>query len=190
MRVELNLATQSFGNRRPFWLACGMAGLILAAVAVVLVVEYSSNRDVSPLFLRRQAELRAELSRLSSAESEARSTLLDPANAPVLERSLFLNELLYRKGISWTRTFADLEEILPPRVLMMSIRPEVTADNQVRLEMQVGAESSSDFIEFLRALESSELFGPATPGGFAPPNDNQPLYRYQLTVNYEQQLQR
>jgi len=188
MRVELNLATQSFGNRRPFWVACGMAGLVLAAVAVVLIVQYSRNYEVSPVFLRREAELRAELSKLTTVESEARRTLQDPANAPVLERSLFLNELLFRKGISWTRTFADLENILPPRVLMMTIRPEVTADNQVRLEMQVGAESGADFIEFLKALESSELFGPATLGGYSPPNENQPLFRYQLTVNYEQQL--
>jgi type IV pilus assembly protein PilN len=188
MRVELNLATQSFGNRRPFWLASGLAGLVLGAVAVVLIVQYSRNHGVSPAFVRRQAELRAELAQLTSADSEARRTLQDPANAPVLERSLFLNQLLYRKGISWTRIFADLEKILPPRVLMMSIRPEVTADNKVRLEMQVGAESGRDFIEFLRALESSELFGPATPGSYSPPNENQPLYRYQLTVNYEQRF--
>jgi type IV pilus assembly protein PilN len=188
MRVELNLASQSFGNRRPFWLASGLAGLLLGAIAVLLVVEYSRSHEVSPAFLRRQAELRAELSRLTSADSQARGTLQDPANAPVLERSLFLNEMLLRKGISWTRTFADLERILPPRVLMMSIRPEVTLDNKVRLEMQVGAESGRDFVEFLNALESSDLFGPATMGGYSPPSENQPLYRYQLTVNYEQQL--
>ncbi len=188
MRVELNLATQSFGTRRPFWLASGLAGLVLGAVAVVLVVQYARNHEVSPAFVRRQAQLRSELSKLTLADSQARSTLQDPANAPVLERSLFLNEMLYRKGISWTRIFADLEKILPPRVLMMSIRPQVTVDNKVRLEMQVGAESGADFIEFLRALESSDLFGPATPGGYSPPSENQPLFRYQLTVNYEQQL--
>jgi type IV pilus assembly protein PilN len=188
MRVELNLATQSFGNRRPFWLASGLAGLALAAVAVVLLVDYSRDYDASPAFLRREAELRAELTKLGSAEGEARRTLQDPANAPVLERSLFLNELIYRKGISWTQTFADLEKILPPRVLMMSIRPEVTADHKVRLEMQVGAESGADFIEFLKALESSELFGPATLGGYSPPNENEPLFRYQVMVNYEQRL--
>jgi hypothetical protein len=52
----------------------------------------------------------------------------------------------------------------------------------------VGAEKPADFIEFLRALESSELFGPAALGGYSPPDDNQPLFRYQLTVNYAQQL--
>jgi Tfp pilus assembly protein PilN len=188
MRVELNLATQPFGHRRLFWLCCGTAALALAVVAVLLIAEYSGNHEVSPEFVRREVELRNELARLMSAEGEARRTLADPANAPVLERSLFLNELLLRKSISWTRTFADLEQILPPRVLMMSIRPQVTTDNQVHLEMQVGAETPPDFIEFLRVLESSGLFGPATISGYSPPNENQPLYRYQLTVNYEQQL--
>lgn len=188
MRVELNLATQPFGNRRLFWLVCGMAAAVLVALAAVLVVQYARNHEASPQVTRREVELRGELARLASTESQLRRTLQDPVNAPVLERSLFLNDLLYRKGISWTKTFADLEEILPPRVLMMSIRPEVTVENKVRLEMQVGSETPEDFVEFLKTLESSELFGPPTFGAYSPPNENQPLYRYQVTVSYEQRL--
>lgn len=188
MQIDLNLATNPFGQRRLFWLACGTAGLVLAISAALLVVEYSQNNEVSPEVARRQVALRAELAQLTQAETKARQALQDPANAPVLERSLFLNQLLYRKGISWTRLFGDLEEILPPRVLMTGIRPEVTPDNRVRLEMQVGAETPPDFIEFLQALQESELFGPATVEAQSPPNENQPLFRFQLSVNYEQQL--
>jgi hypothetical protein len=54
--------------------------------------------------------------------------------------------------------------------------------------MQVGAETPQDFLEFLRTLESSDLFGPPGVSTIAPPNENQPLYRYQVTVNYEQRL--
>jgi type IV pilus assembly protein PilN len=188
MHVELNLATQPFGQRRLFWVATLSGFMVLTAVAAMLVFRYLHKNESSPEAIRHELSLRNALAQLANSETEARRTLQDPANAPVLERSLFLNELLYRKGISWTKTFADLEKILPPRVLMMSIRPELTDDKKVRLEMQVGAESPSDFIEFLKALESSELFGPATPGGYSPPTENQPLFRYQLTVNYEQRL--
>jgi Tfp pilus assembly protein PilN len=187
-RVELNLATQPFGNRRLFWLVSGMAAVVLVVLAAVLVTQYARNNDANPQVVQREVQLRAELARLMSTEGQLRRTLQDPANAPVLERSLFLNDLLYRKGISWTQTFADLEGILPPRVLMMSIRPQVTADNKVRLEMQVGAESPDDFLEFLRTLETSELFGAPTFGAYSPPNENEPLYRYQVIVNYEQRL--
>jgi type IV pilus assembly protein PilN len=162
--------------------------VLLLALAAVLATQYVRNRELSPAMVNREAELRAEMARLVNAESEARRVLQDPSNAPVLERSQFLNQLLLRKGISWTRTFADLEKILPPRVLMISIQPRVTEDNEVRLEMQVGAEAQRDFIEFLKALESSELFGPPLTSGSSPPNENQPLYRYLVSVNYEQQL--
>jgi type IV pilus assembly protein PilN len=188
MQVELNLATQPFGNRRLFWMVYGMAAVVLVVLAGALVFQYSRNYDAAPEVVRREAALRADLARLSSTESQLRRTLQDPANAPVLERSMFLNDLLYRKGISWTQTFADLEKVLPPRVLMMSIRPEVTVENKVRLEMQVGAETPQDFLEFMRTLESSELFGPPGMSTIAPPNENEPLYRYQVTVNYEQRL--
>ena len=50
-------------------------------------------------------------SRTEQARQDA--ILRQPENAEVLERSLFLNALLYRKGISWTRIFADLEKSFP-----------------------------------------------------------------------------
>ncbi len=116
------------------------------------------------------------------------SSLREPGTAGIYDRSFFLNQLLIRKGISWTRTFADLEEVLPPRVLMMQIRPEVTFDNKVRLEMQVGAETPADFIEFLKELESSDVFDAPNLRGYNPPDDNEPYFRYQLMVEYAQQL--
>jgi hypothetical protein len=40
----------------------------------------------------------------------------------------------------------------------------------------------------LKALESSEVFGSPDLRGFNPPTDNEPYFRYQLMVEYEQQL--
>ena len=188
MRVELNLATQPFGRNRLFWLACGLSALLLVLAAAALGAAYLRHREPAPELLARQQQLQVEQRRLAAAESRARAVLEDPKNEEVLERSLFLNELLYRKGISWTRTFADLEGILPPRVLMVQIRPEITWDHVIRLDMQVGAETPQDFLEFLKALESSGLFGSSSLRGWAPPGENQPLYRYQLTVSYDQEL--
>ena len=135
-----------------------------------------------------ETKLRAEMAQLSAAERQLDGELGDAANEEILERSLFLNQLITRKGISWTRTFSDLETVLPPRVLMMQIRPEVTASNKVVLDMQVGAETRGDFVEFLKALETSEFFGQLAVRGSSPPTENQPLWRYQLTVQYDQRL--
>ena len=106
----------------------------------------------------------------------------------MLERSLFLNELLYRKGVSWTKTFADLELIFPPRVRVEQIRPEITPDNKVLLDMTVGAETRPDFIELLKVLEESDIFGTPDVRGSSPPTEQDPIFKYRLMVRYEQQL--
>ena len=188
MSITLNLATQPFGRTRLFWLLSGISGVVLATTAVWLLTVYFQENEIPPELLMQERQLRSELNTLSASERQLRATLEEPANGDVLERSLFLNELLYRKGISWTRTFADLEKILPPRVQMFQIRPQVTADHKVLLEMQVGAETPKDFIELLKVLESSELFGAADLRGNSPLTENQPLFRYQLMVSYDQQL--
>ena len=60
-------------------------------------------------------------SRAEQAKLDA--VLRKPENAQVLDRSVLLNSLLYRKGISWTKIFADLEKMLPHNVRVISIRP-------------------------------------------------------------------
>jgi type IV pilus assembly protein PilN len=188
LKIQLNLASQPFRRERLFWVSAGANAIALLAIAGLLLLQYASHAELPPEQIAMETKLRAEMARLSAEERQVNEELGDAANEEVLERSMFLNQLITRKGISWTRTFADLEKVLPPKVLMMQIRPEVTATNNVVLEMQVGAETGGDFIEFLKALESSELFGRLAVRGSSPPTENQPLWRYQLTVQYEQRL--
>jgi type IV pilus assembly protein PilN len=188
VKIHLNLATQPFGRRRAFWLASGAAAVFLGLLAVWLVTIYlrsgSPEQEMGP----SESELRAGLSALQTEETQLRSKLNQPGNEQVLARSQFLNQLLHRKGISWTRTFADLEAILPPRVRVISVRPEVNIDNSVLLDMQVGAEKPEDCIELLQVLEGSDWFKSPDVRSFSPPTDNNPLFQYRVLVSYEQQL--
>ena len=186
--VHLNLASRPFGQSRLFWLASGLAAVILGSVAVWLVSTYTMNSEPSPELAAREIQLQAELQQLSAEEAQLRGNLVTDETIDVYDRSHFLNQLLVRKGVSWTQTFRDLETTLPPRVLMMQVRPAVTDESQVQLEMQVGAETWADFIEFVEALEGSEMFGPPEVRGYNPPNENVAYHRYQLTVRYDQQL--
>ncbi len=106
----------------------------------------------------------------------------------MIERNAFLNVLLYRKGISWTRIFEDLEGALPHNVRLVSVRPQVTANNDLILDMVVGAASNEPVIELLKRLESSPLFGATSVQSWLPPSQNEPLYRYRVSVNYVQKL--
>ena len=188
MKVDLNLATKLFGHSRLFWLASGLGGIALILIAASLVATFVQNREPPPEIQAAETRSTAEIRRLTTEEAKLRGELRGEETINTIDRSHFLNQLLARKGISWTQTFADLEKVLPPRVLMTQIRPEVTFDNRILLEMQVGAETPNDFIEFLVALESSEVFGSPNLRGRVPPNENDPYYRFELTVRYEQEL--
>jgi len=188
MRVHLNLATHPFGRDRLIYIGSSLLAVVLLAGAVVMVTLFTRSYRRSPDLDRRIETYRRQLGSLAQRQAQLDGVLRKPENSVVLERSLFLNDLLFRKGVSWTRTFADLEGLMPPRVRLVSIRPQINADNEVSLDMQVGTETREAFIEFLKGLEGSEQFRAPVLHGDAPPTDNQPLFRFRLTVLYDQKL--
>ncbi len=190
MRLPINLASEPFRRDRHVIAGLSLACVILTCSLVVLVVMAVSARN-------RAAAMRDEVDRLSRAQRslDSQQSQLDgrlrmPANSAVLERSVLLNTLLERKAISWTRIFSDLEKVLPANVRLISIRlPRVNGQAQgVTLDMIVGSKSPEPVLNFLRRLEGSPLFGPAAVSSFLAPNQNEPLSRYRVSVNYAQKL--
>ena len=188
MNLNLNLASQPFGRRRLFTLASSLSAAVLIVLAIVQVIYYSRNHELPPELVAMEVRLGHELRKVQAEEAGLKRKLAEPANAEVLDRSVFLNQLLHRKGISWTRTFADLEKIFPPRVRVAQVRPVVTSDNKLFLAMTVGAETPLDALELIKVLEESELFGSPEVLGESPPTENDPAYKYSLSVSYDQQL--
>ena len=188
MKIPINLASQPFRRDRAMLVAS-------AAVAVLLVVSLSvlitlANADsVQFADVRKDvAQLRKQIAATSKQQAEFEAVIRRPENAQVLELSVFLNTLLSRKGISWTRILADLEKTMPPNVKVLNIQPYVTGRNQMTLSLQVGSESPEPVIQFYKALESSDMFGGVTQNIYQPPSQSEPLYRYRFTVNYAQKL--
>ena len=188
MKVSLNLATRPFGRNRMFYVAAALAGTVLTAGALIMAATLVRTYRRSPELARQTEQSRRQLAELAKKQSGLEAVLRKPENSIVLERSAFLNELLYRKGISWTRTFSDLEKLMPPRVRLISVRPQINADNEVSLDMQVGTETREAFIEFLKGLEGSAQFRSPVLHGDSPPTENQPLFRFRVSVIYEQKL--
>jgi len=188
MRIPINLASQPFRRDRAVLAASGAVGLMLVALLVFLI---SLNRLQSGQVVdtrKEIAQLEKQIRSISAEQARLDAVLRQPENAEVLERSLFLNALLYRKGISWTRIFADLEKVVPYNVRIMSIRPTVNAQNQISLDMTIGTESPQPAIELLKSLETSPLFGAANLHSSLPPTQTDKLWRYRVSVNYAQKL--
>jgi type IV pilus assembly protein PilN len=188
MKIPINLASEPFRRDRPL-VAASIAVSVLLVGTLGLLISLAVT-DTSQLAEARRSisKLNAKIAAATRDQASLDAVLRQPQNAEVLERSVFLNSLLYRKGISWTRIFSDLETTIPHNVRVISIRPAVNAQNQVTLDMTVGAESPEPVIGLLKALESSPLFGSAYLHSSLPPSQTDPLYRYRVSVNYAQKL--
>jgi type IV pilus assembly protein PilN len=186
VRIPVNLASLPFRRKRTLIVASIAIGVVLSGTLGVLISLIVAQRH-------EQADTRMAIDRLDQrvavmAHEQAvlEATLRRPENAEVLDRSLFLNTLLYRKGISWTLIFADLEKVVPYNVRLISVHPQATPENDVSLDMVVGAESYEPVIEMLKQMESSPLFGETAVHATVPPTQNDPLFKYRVSVNYAQ----
>lgn len=189
MRIQINLASEPFRRDRHIlvMLVAGSAALALSLFVMVGIIVSARSRATEA----REAVDRytKQLNTVTTEQAKLDSTLRRPENAEVLERSVLLNTLISRKGISWTRIFADLERVMPPNVRLIYVRlPQIDKDNQVTLDMVVGAQNPEPVVDFFRTLEKSPLFGSIGMSTILPPTQNEPLWRYRVSVNYAQKL--
>ena len=188
MKIPINLASQPFRRDRAMMVASSVVALLLIASLGALITLAKAD-DAQLADVRKEVGgLRRQLAGLQKQQNDFDAVLRKPENAEVLERSVFLNSLLNRKGISWTRILADLEKTMPPNVKMLNIQPYVTSNNEVTLNLQVGSESPEPVIQFYKALENSSMFGSVVQNIYQPPSQSEPLYRYRFSVNYAQKL--
>ena len=188
MRIPVNLASQPFRRDRALLVASGVVGVLLLLLLAFLISLNTVESGQAAAARKQIARLESQIRMVSAEQARQDATLRRPENAEVLERSLFLNALLYRKGISWTRIFADLEKVVPYSVRIMSIRPSVVGTNQISLDMTIGSETPAPVIELLKNLESSPVFGAVYSHSMLPPTQTDKLYRCRVSVNYAQKL--
>jgi len=189
MRIQVNLASEPFRRDRPILAASASCAAVLVALLGVLVFLILSERSRQTETRTAVAKLNSELRAISTEQAKLDATLHLPVNAEVLERSLLLNSLIQRKSISWTKLYADIEGVKPDNVRLIQVRlPQINSRNEVTLDMEVGAQSQGPVIEFLKRLQDSSLFGPTNLSRQSPPTQNDPLWRFRITVSYAQKL--
>jgi type IV pilus assembly protein PilN len=189
MKIPINLASQPFRHDR---------AMLVVSIALSLVLVGTMSALVS-LFLTDRAQLADVRAEISNLNAKIRSTAADqaqldavlrkPENAEVFERSVFLNSLLVRKGISWTQIFADLEETLPHNLRILQIHPSVDVGDRITLDVQFGAESPAPMVELLQKMGESELFSHPEIKSQQAPTQSEPLWRYRVSVDYAQKLE-
>jgi type IV pilus assembly protein PilN len=188
MRIPINLASQPFRRDRPLLLASAVVSALLVVTLVLLV--YLALLDRAQLESLRGDVVRLEtrLRKVQTEQARLDAVLRLPENASVLERSLFINDLIDHKAISWSRLFADLEKTAPYNVRITALHPTIDSRNQVTLDMTVASDQPEGIQDLLKALEASPIFGYVYQHSTLPPTQAEPQYRSRITVPYDQKL--
>jgi len=188
VRIQVNLASEPFRRDRPMIVAAGAVGvLLLVSLAMFSFLAWSA-RQRSAESRETLAKLTAQMNAVNVAQARLEGVLREAQNAEVLDRVQFVNALLLRKGVSWTKMFADLEKVIPHNVRLIQVRPQINPNNEVILDMVVGAESGEPVIQFLTNLEGSSDFKSVAVHASLPPSQTDPLFRYRVSVEYGQKL--
>src|SRR3984893_15404138 len=158
MRLDINLASQPYEDARQFWMRWGTAVIALGLLTLVLLAAditgwVNARRDRVAI-----AQKRAMIAERDRIRANAERILNLPENRSTRDQSQFLNELIERKAFSWTRVLENLEKVMPPRVHLMSINPQLDEDNQLGLKMTVAGDSRDRAIELARRMEESRRF--------------------------------
>jgi type IV pilus assembly protein PilN len=158
MRIDINLASQPYEDARQFWLRWGtalaaVAVLTLALLAGTVTGWFNARRDRAKI-----ADFRTRIAQRDQTRQQAEDFLNRPENRATRDESQLINELIEHKASSWTRVLEDLETVMPARVHLVSIRPELDEDNQLALKMVVVGDSRERGIELERRMEDSRHF--------------------------------
>ncbi|HVY94613.1 MAG TPA: hypothetical protein VHA14_17750 [Bryobacteraceae bacterium] len=188
MRIQINLATEPMRRDRPIIVASAAVGLLLCITLAALVGLLVTDRRAMAESRRAIDQVQRQLNRTNAAQAQLDAKMRLPANSSVLYRSQLFNTLIQRKAVSWTRIFSDLQTVLPYDVRVVSIRPTLNGRGELSLDMTVAAQTPEPVIGFISKLELSSLFGDVTQSSQTPPTQTDPLYRFHLTVTYDQKL--
>jgi len=158
MRLDINLASQPYEDARQFWMRWGTAVVAVGLLTLILVTLdvtgwINARRDRAAM-----AEKRALIADRDRLRASAEEFLNRPENRSTRDTSQLLNELIERKAFSWTRVLENLEKVMPARVHVVSINPQLNEENELGLKMTVAGDSRDRAIELARRMEESGRF--------------------------------
>jgi type IV pilus assembly protein PilN len=158
MRIDINLASQPYEDARRFWMRWGTALAVIGVLTLVLVTTTVTGWMGARHDHKVMAQQRAMIADCDKKRATAERTLSLPENRTTRDESQILNQLIERKAFSWTLVLENLERVMPTRIHLVAINPELDEDNQLALKMSVAGDSRDRAIELMRRMEESHRF--------------------------------
>ncbi len=158
MRLDINLATHAYEDSRQFWMRWGAGVAVLGLVTLGLLIVSIAGWYEARVDRKKISDLKAQIAQREQVQATAEALLNRPENRAMREKSQYLNDLIARKAFSWTQAIETLERLMPAKIHLVSIAPELNEDNQLAIKMVVAGESSERAFELVRRMEGSKHF--------------------------------
>jgi|SRR5579863_2474865 type IV pilus assembly protein PilN len=158
MRLDINLATQPYEDARQFWMRWGTALAAIGALTLVLLTMTITGWFTARRDHKTMANERALIADRDQLRANAEKVLNLPENRSTRDESQVLNQLIERKAFSWTLVLENMEKVMPSRLHLVAINPDLDEDNQLALKMTVAGDSRDRAIELARRMEASHRF--------------------------------
>jgi len=170
MRLDINLASKVYEDARDFWIRWGIGLGLLSVVTIGLLVMAISGFWAARQDRSQISELESKIAERDKERADAEALLNRPENRVIRDKSQYLNDLISRKAFSWTKAFEDLERVMPPKIHLVSIQPQLNDNNQLEIKMMVAGESQEKAIELVKHMEDSKHFRETRIEGIGPAN--------------------
>lgn len=189
MRVNVNLATQKFEVVRLFLWRATVAISLAAAALIVLLLFAIWNYKTTSESGKEIKELERQIAGLQQQRAMAEAIENRPDNRDVTEQKNFWNRQIAHRAFSWTQLFNDLQRIMPRRAYLVSVSPELTEDNKVKLKLTIKGERHEDALELQKRMETSERFRQPKIEQEQPQKDTRPgqpstIWTFQIESQY------
>lgn len=158
MRLDINLATRPYEDAREFWARWGLGVGALGVLTLFLLGLTVNGWTKAGRDRQDIARLQQQIAQVDTERGQAQARLDLTANRSTRDQSQFLNELIQRKSFSWTRAFEDLERVMPRELHVVSLRPEITDQGQMALQMKVAGDNREAAVELVHRMEGSKHF--------------------------------
>ena len=158
MSSNLNLASKPFSNRLLPWVLTAVI-LFISMVGLVVVIQLTTsiNRDVASRSASVNKMKQEEQELITKGEELKRQFTIDKQQA--LQAA---HQLVDRKGFSWSRLFADLEDAVPDnvRVSRIAVRDITRQGDQTvaDLDLAVFSKTSPNVLQMISDMNKSGIF--------------------------------
>jgi hypothetical protein len=155
---NLNLSTRPFVAYQFKTLMAVVALVLFIGLSLLQVYGFKRYAGLASAIRVDARDAQVESEALSRRLNEMDTKLSGTAAKEKLTEIEFLNSIIARKTFSWSRVFANLEELMPEGVHLVSIRPDFTTSGTVMVHMEVQAHGVPDVKELIENLQSTEVF--------------------------------